>query len=168
MMKMQKLLFIAVFIGFCALVSGQTAAEYQANYAKRIKLETINGVYIPMSLEDAFSELNRLADPKGLANFKNAPDSMIEKSHFGLIQWVQHNWGLDDGSRLSYFMKTKGISTPDDMSRVIVVTYHRRLNGQPLKLEEEAAAIEKRIKDDMMRRDSLAPKIVIEKRPHKP
>lgn len=148
-------------------VTGQTPAEFQANYAKRIKLEMINGVYIPIDLEDAFSELNRLSDAKGISNFKNAPDSLIAKSHFGLVKWVQLNWGLDEGSRFSDYLKRKGISLPDDMARVIVLMYHRKLNGQPLMFEEEVAKIAKRMDAEKMKRDSSRVIIFLEKKPHK-
>jgi len=167
MIKIQKFLFPLAFLCTSVGAYAQTPAEYEANYAKRIKLEQINGVYIPIDLEDAFSELDRLADPAGKAAFKNAPDTSIAKTHFGLTQWVQLNWGLDDGSRLSHYLKSKGIFRPDDMSRIIVLTYHRRLNGKPLMLEEEAAIIAKRTEEEKAKRDSLRVITIIEKRPHK-
>ncbi|MEP6796204.1 MAG: DUF6794 domain-containing protein [Saprospiraceae bacterium] len=167
MIKFQKLLFLSIFIGAFGLVVAQTPKEFEANYAKRIKLEMINGVYIPVDLEDAFSELTRLSDAAGIANFKNAPDSLIAKSHFGLVKWVQLNWGLDEGSRLSHYLKLKGISVPDDMARVIVLLYHRHLNGQPLMFEAEVAKIAKRMDLEKMKRDSTQVIKIIEKRPHK-
>ncbi len=167
MIKIRNLFLALIFIGLYAAANAQTPAEYQANYAKRIQMETINGVYIPVDLDDAFSELDRLADPAGIANFKNAPDSIIEKSHFGLVEWVQLNWGLDEGSRISHYLRSKGVSVPDDMARVIVVTYHRHLNGQPLMLEQEIAEIQKRMEMEKAKRDSTAVIISVEKRPHK-
>jgi len=167
MMNFKKLLVCFSFLSMAWLCAAQTPAEFDANYAKRIRQEMINGVYIPVDLNDAFSELNRLSDAKGIASFKNAPDSMIAKNHFGLIKWVQLNWGLDEGSRISHYLKGKGISVPDDMARIIVVTYHHYLNGKPLMLEEEAASIAKRMEAQKMKRDSAAVKVVISKKPHK-
>ena len=167
MIKHLKLVFLSLFIGAFVSMSAQTEKEFEANYAKRIQLEEINGVYIPKDLDDAFSELDRLSDPVGIARFKSAPDSMIEKTHFGLQKWVQLNWGLDDGSRLSHYLKLKGISYPDDMAWIIVLTYHRYLNGKPLMLEEEAAKITKRMEAEKAKRDSLNVPVIIAKRPHK-
>jgi hypothetical protein len=167
MIKLLKLFFAFIIAGFYLTAGAQTPAEYQANYEKRIKMEMISGVYIPVDLNDAFSELDRLADPVGLSKFKMAPDSAIEKSHFGLAQWVQRNWGLDEGSRLSAYMKSKGVSVPDDMARVIVITYHRHLIGQPLMLEQEVALIEKRMAAEKAKRDSLSVIISDVKKPHK-
>jgi len=148
--------------------SAQTPEEYQANYANRIKLEMINGVYIPFDLEDAFSELVRLSDPKGLAEFKSAPeDSVRRKLHFGLGRWILMNWGFEEGSRMSHYMKGRGVSLPDDMVEVIIITWHRQLNGKPLRFEDEVALIEKRKQEEKAKRDAQKEVIILEKKPHK-
>lgn len=146
----------------------QTEAEFEAQYAKRIRMEIINGIYIPADLQDAHNELTRLADPKALIQFKQSPeDSIRRKLHFGLGKWILVNWGFEDGSRLSHHLKLKGVSVPDDMVEVIILTWHRQLNNKPLDLEEEIAAIDKRRAEEKAKRDEKATKIVIEKRPHK-
>ena len=163
----KKVAGLLIFIGICSIASTQTPAEYEANYAARIKMEEINGVYIPADLNDAFAELDRLSDPKGLAKFKNAPESAIANSHFGLQKWVQLNWGLDDGSRISHYLKLKGISVPDDMARTIVLAYHRHLNGKPILLEQEIAIIAKRMEEEKAKRDAEMKVISDIKTPHK-
>jgi hypothetical protein len=146
----------------------QTEAEFQAEYAKRIKMEMINGVYIPADLEDAFSELNRLSDPKGIMEFKTSPeDSIRRKLHFGLGKWMIVNWGFEDGSRLSHYLKQKGITVPDDMADFIILMWHRQLNGLALKEEEEIANIHKRMAEDQKKRDEDKKVISVEKKPHK-
>jgi hypothetical protein len=150
------------------ILSAQTEAEFEANYAKRIKEEMLNGVYIPADLEEAYGELSRLADPKGLAIFKASPeDSIRRKLHFGFGRWIMLNWGLEEGSRISHYLKEKGISLPDDMVRVIIVTWHRRLNNRPLKLEEEIAIIKARMEADRAKREADQKVIILETRPHK-
>ena len=127
-----------------------------------------HGVYIPADLEDAFSELNRLSDPRGVAEFKSAPeDSIRRKLHFGLGKWILVNWGLEDGSRYSHHLKQKGISIPDDMVEYTIVMWHRKLNSQPLKSEEEIARIQKRMAEDQKKRDEDKKIISVEKKPHK-
>lgn len=158
-----------MLMALATLLPAQTPAEYEANYAKRIRMEIINGVYIPADLEDAFVELERLSETKGLAEFKSAPeDSIRRRLHFGLGRWILVNWGLEEGSRISHYLRQKGVSNPDDMVEVIILSWHRHLNGRPVKLEEEVAAIEKRRQEEQARRDSLSTKIIMEKRPHKP
>lgn len=170
------LLLVLISLGLWTDLSGQvpdqspsqTPEEYQANYNTRIKQEMINGVYIPFDLEDAFSELERLSDPKGLAEFKTVPeDSIRRKLHFGLGRWILINWGFEEGSRMSHYMKGRGVSLPDDMVEVIIITWHRHLNGQPLKFEEEVALIDKRKAEEKAKRDEKKEVIILEKKPHK-
>jgi hypothetical protein len=154
----------------CCLTPGlaQTEAEFEAHYAKRIRLEVIDGVYIPADLADAHSELNRLADPKALVQFKQSPeDSIRRKLHFGLGRWILVNWGFEEGSRLSHYMKAKGVSVPDDMVEVIILTWHRQLNNKPLEMAEEIAAIDKRRSAERAERDKKVTRTVIDRKPHK-
>jgi len=167
MMNARNFFNCMLIVGSFLPVFSQTAAEFEANYARRIKMEQINGVYIPIDLQDAFSELNRLSDPQGIAKLKNAPEKSLSQSHFGLQKWIELNWGLDEGSRLSQYLRMKGITVPEDMARVIVLTYHRYLNGKPLMLETEIALINERLKEEKARRDSLYAPKVIDKKPHK-
>ena len=167
---LKKYLFLAcgIILGITVQSFGQTAEEFEANYAKRIKEEILNGVYIPVDLEDAYAELTRLADPSGLVAFKSSPeDSIRRKLHFGFGRWIMNNWGLEEGSRISHYMKLKGVPIADDMVRVIIVTWHRRLNGKPLKLEEEITIITKRMAEEKAKREADRKVIIVEKRPHK-
>ena len=38
--------------------------QFEAQYQKRIKLDSINGVYIPKNTNDAFDQLNKKIDAK--------------------------------------------------------------------------------------------------------
>ena len=155
-------------IAMPSLVSAQTAEEFEANYSKRIREEMLNGVYIPADLEDAYAELTRLSDQEGLLTFKNAPeDSIRRKLHFGVGRWILTNWGLEDGSRISHHLRLQGVSLPDDMVRIIIVTWHRKLNNRPLLLQEEIAQVKARMEADKAIREKDQKIIVIEKRPHK-
>lgn len=49
-------------------------------------------------------------------------------THFGFGMWIRNNWNLWGGSRLSIYFNQKGIHHPDDMSGIILVSYHRHLN----------------------------------------
>ncbi len=159
---------VSLFIGIVGSAVTQTAEEYEANYEKRIREEVLNGVYIPADLEDAYHELTRLSEPQGLLAFKSAPeDSIRRKLHFGFGRWIMTNWGLEEGSRISHHLKSKGVSIPDDMVRVIIVTWHRRLNGKPSQLEEEIVTITKRMAREKAKREADKKVTIIEKRPHK-
>ena len=156
-------------LGFAAFPAfGQTPEEFEANYAKRIKEEMLYGVYIPVDLNDAHAELSRLADQEGLITFKSAPeDSIRRKLHFGFGRWIMTNWGLEEGSRISHYLKMQGVSRPDDMVRLIIVTWHRKLNNRPLELEKELAEIKVSMDAEKAKRDQDKKVIILEKRPHK-
>ena len=166
---MSNYLLVMMFtVAGWGIAAAQTAAEYEANYAKRIRLEVIDGVYIPADLSDAHNELARLAEPKALAQFRQSPeDSIRRKLHFGLGKWILINWGFEEGSRLSHYLKSKGISVPDDMVEIIILTWHRQLNNKPLELAEEIAAIDERRAAEKAERDKKVTKTVISSTPRK-
>lgn len=158
-----KLWLLVVF--FPMFTVAQTPEEMEANYARRIKMEMIDGVYIPMDLEDALSELERLSEPAGIARFKEAPEKLAARRlHFGLGRWILINWGLEDGSRISHYLKERGIHHPDDMVRTIILSWHRKLNGVPIDLEGQVAEIAKRIEEEKKARAMKGDTIVIERR----
>lgn len=157
-----------LLILFAPLLMGQKEAEIAEIYAKRIKSEVINGVYIPVDLEDAHNELSRLADPAGLASFKRAPeDEVAQKLHFGLGRWILTNWGMEDGSRITHYFKLKGVPLPDDIVRIIIVTWHRKINRRPMLVLEEITAAKKRMEESKAKRDADKKVITVETRPHK-
>lgn len=115
--------------------------EFLAEYERRISQEYLDDVYIPADLEDAIEQIKKLADPDIVAEFKAAPEDIIAvKLHFGLGKWMMVNWGFYEGSRLSHHLKSKGVSFPDDMAQLIIISFHRHLNGVPLDTETLAAA----------------------------
>ncbi len=136
------LLFLFVFSLGASLTAqdGLSAEEqFQKNYEKRIKKERLYGVYIPKDLADAFAQLNKLTPREAKSSFKSVPEEVaVKKLHFSLGRWIIHNWGFYEGSRLSHHLKEVGVSHPDDQARVIITTYHRYLNKQPLETKKVA------------------------------
>lgn len=113
--------------------------DFAKNYESNIKKEFINDVYIPKNFDEAFSELERLSKAKALEKFKAAPEDIIRrKLHFGLGRWIALNWNFEEGSRFSHLMKELGVSFPDDMIEMTIVSFHRYLNSAPLDLEAQA------------------------------
>lgn len=122
--------------------SQQKTAEEQFDsaYAKRIGMEEINGVYIPENLGDAFAELQRLTSPADIEKFKGLEEMVArDKLHFSLGRWMIHNWGFYEGSRMSHYLKTRGLEHPDDMAKVLLVSFHRHLNSRPLEVDLQIA-----------------------------
>lgn len=113
-----------------------TEAEFEAAYQKRIQKETLDGVYIPKDLKDAFIQLNKLIDDDSKAKFKKMPEAAVAKKlFFSFGRWITYNWGFYGGSRLSNYLRTLGIYFPEDMASFVMIAYHRNLNREKLDIK---------------------------------
>lgn len=124
-------------------------AEYQRQYQERIKKDKLAGVYIPKNLDDALAQLDKLTSPESRDKFKTIPeDSVCMIMHNRLGQWIIMNWGFYGGSRLSHYLKSAGVTYPDDMADFLILAYSRKLNGKPVNIKELATKFrEKRKKE---------------------
>jgi len=131
------LLYFASLLSATGLLAQEkppaSAEEYEKAFEWRVRQEVLNGVYIPEDLGDAFAQFNRLIDKESKQRFKNVPEEIAaRKLHFSLGRWIIHNWGFYGGSRLSAYLQDIGLSYPDDMARLLIITYHRYLNKKDL------------------------------------
>lgn len=100
----------------------------------RIKQDTLDGVYIPKDLEDCFKELERIMTENNKEGFrKSSPISY----HMGLGRNMRNRWGLWSSSRLREYFLDLGVTHPDDMSGIILDSYHRYLNGKEIDLDKQ-------------------------------
>lgn len=100
--------------------------------------DTINKVYIPKDLEDCFAQINTFWNDSIKAKVKILEeDEFTGKVHLGFGMWMRNNWQLWGGSRLSKYFNDLHIYHPDDMSGIILVSYHRHLNNKEIRLEEQ-------------------------------
>ena len=107
-------------------------------YLERVQKDSIDGVYIPIDLNDCFKQLDGFWIDSIKTEVRNmTEDEFTSNAHFGIGLWMRNNWGLWGGSRLSKYFNTLGIFHPDDMSGTILTSYHRHLLGQDIKLEEQ-------------------------------
>lgn len=98
----------------------------------------VEPVYIPANLEECFAELGKLLPKDELKEFKDGEeDKAVSVAHFGLGMWMRNNWGLWSGSRLAKHFNEMGVFHPDDMSGIILRSFHRHLNNRELWLEQQ-------------------------------
>ena len=110
-----------------------TRSEFEQNYKYRIGQKYLAGVYIPIDLPDAFTELNRLTDSSSRKIFMQLNEYQAEhKLFFSLTRWICTNWGLYEGSRIGQYLREAGISYPEDQAIAIVLCWHRSLNKRPI------------------------------------
>lgn len=114
-------------------------AEFERQYQERITKDKLNGVYIPKNLEEAMAELDKRISPDSRLKLKSIPeDSVCLRMHHRLGQWLILNWGFYGGSRLSHYLRSAGVTFPDDMADFLILAYHRRLNEKPIGIKELA------------------------------
>ena len=90
----------------------------------------------PGNLEGCFVELKKVLPEGFLEEFKN------RKERCGWIilgwdAWLRNAWGLWGESRLARYFKQLGVSNADDMSMIVTTSFHRHLNGEEIRLQEQ-------------------------------
>lgn len=105
---------------------------------KRFSTDSISGVYIPKDLDDCFRQIDGLwSDSTKMKVKLQSEDYFATNAHFGLGLWTRNNWQLWGGSRLSKYFNDMGIDHPDDMSGIILKSYHRYLTGKDINLNQQ-------------------------------
>jgi hypothetical protein len=100
-------------------------------YSEWVKKHT----YIPRTFDEAIQILLNV-------NRYNKSIPADEKeflclSHHTVGQTLRNRWGLWAGSELCLWFNKQGIHHPDDMSSIILTSFHRMLNKKPIELEEQ-------------------------------
>jgi len=114
--------------------------------------------YIPKSIAEAHMYLDAYLVDK--ETFKNFPEeSVMGVAHMTLGRWMRNRWHLWWSNDLHERVKDKtdypsekpelvemfnnmGIMQADDMSAIIIKSYHNKLNGKPFDLELEVLTIQ--------------------------
>lgn len=123
--------------------------EFEKQYQERIKKDKLNGVYIPKNLDDAMLQLDKLISPESQAKIKAIrEDSVCLALHNRLGQWMILNWGFYGGSRLSHYLRSAGVTYPDDMADLLILAYHKKLNGKPVAMKELAPPFKEKRKKE--------------------
>lgn len=94
----------------------------------------------PNNLSECFGQLDKIMSEAEDGDwFKNADEEeAVVKSHHGLGRWIRNNWGLwTQDSKLFEYLSKLGLHHADDMSGVILTSYHRHLNKKELGLDAQ-------------------------------
>jgi hypothetical protein len=104
----------------------------------RFTTDSLRGIYIPKDLEDCFKQIDSFWNDSTKIKIKQlTEDEFSGRLHRGFGMWMRNNWQLWGGSRLSKYFNERGVYHPDDMSGIILDSYHRYLTGKEIKLEEQ-------------------------------
>lgn len=93
----------------------------------------------PTNLIEAINALDVILSPEDKVNVREwCEDRFTASTHHNLGRWLRNNWGLWSGkSKLYKWFRSQGIKHPDDMSGIILTSYHRLINNHLVKLEEQ-------------------------------
>jgi hypothetical protein len=64
-------------------------------------------------------------------------DEFTSNVHMSTGMWMRNNWGLWRRGKLAKHFDSMGIHHPDDMSGIILTSYHRHLAGKERDLEQQ-------------------------------
>lgn len=120
--------------------------------------------YVPKTLEEGFEFLDTFLQDK--EEFKNCPEEdVMGICHMSLGMWLRNQWNLwwseelrdriekgnhsklpmekidypQEMPELVKWFRDQGLKHPDDMSSVVIISYHRKLNNKPLDVETQIA-----------------------------
>lgn len=105
----------------------------------RFEADSLRGIYIPEDLKDCFKSLDKIYPDSVKIEIATITESEYSsRNHlFGIGMWMRNNWQLWGGSRLSKYFNQIGIYHPDDMSGIIMDSYHRYLKNEEIRLDEQ-------------------------------
>lgn len=96
----------------------------------------------PRTLGEAYDVLARMLDPGLTRQIKAGSEQDVTELNRTIGMALRNLWGLWNGSQLRDHFRALGIRHPDDMTALLLITFWRHLNDQPLRVEEEVARLE--------------------------
>jgi len=111
---------------------------------------------VPFGLRSTINEIDRNLNDTVKYDFRIAPEDVAgSKHHFGLGLGLRNEKGLWSGSLLRTYFRLNGIKHPDDMSGIILTTYHRKLNNKPIRFRDQKKYYREYWKVALIDRDTL-------------
>jgi hypothetical protein len=94
---------------------------------------------VPTTLLECFEQLEALA-ADDIRSLMTMQEEDMCRFHHSMGQWIRNNWGLwKKDTELYDLLHNMGLAHADDMSGLILTSFHRHLHGKPLALEVQVA-----------------------------
>ncbi len=95
---------------------------------------------IPKDLDACIERLKKMISEEEIAEIKEmTEDDFVGATHHGLGTSLRNGWGLWTGSELAQYFGRMGLWHADDISGLILRSFHRHLKGKPLDVEGQVA-----------------------------
>jgi len=122
-----KRILISIFVLFQLVSFGQL-----------IEKPSVYDLPIPTNLDDCFTLLDKTMPDKEINLVKTIrEDSIYFNSAFQYGTDFFHAWKLYDGSMLTKYFNKKGLVGSNEIYQTILISYHRYLNKDSIKLDEQ-------------------------------
>ena len=96
------------------------------------------GKKIPNNLDEALEYLKRYSGERFIDHVLSIKEKDFEiESHFSIGKEIRNSWKLWEGSKLSQWFNDRNIYHPDDMSGIIITSFHRKLHNKDINLDEQ-------------------------------
>lgn len=102
---------------------------------------------VPTSLDECIEALPQIIGQRQLEECRALSEAdFLAQAHHGLGRWLRNNWGLwqrSENRQLKGWFFQRGVSHADDISGIILASFHRHLQGKPIDLEKQVAVFRK-------------------------
>jgi hypothetical protein len=96
----------------------------------------------PRDLTDCFHSLDSTIGPDKIAQIKAMSENeFVTKKNFGLPAWMQKHWWFWAEGDLNRTFQALGVTQLEDMSAIILTSYHRYLMRSPLEIQKTVDSI---------------------------
>ncbi len=140
MKKILALAFSLIFVLSCALEQIEKNPNYSFGTihweGEWITRDTAKWEY-PCTVDSAILMLFHNWQDSTTLDFKSIPDSTLAGLNHGAGMWLRNSYGLWNRTCLVEHFWEMGIMHPDDMSAILLTSYHRFLNAQELEIPEQ-------------------------------
>ena len=96
---------------------------------------------LPKDLNEAIEYFQNSWTKENINTFKKLPEQKaVSEQHFGTGLWIRNNWIRGDRNPpLIKYFNSLGAFNPDNISSIILLSFHRKLNNKKLDVEKQVA-----------------------------
>ncbi len=127
---------ILLFIDFSCSKGSADINDNMSLKNSVIPAEKSIDVHPPKTIAECHIRLDSMLSKEQKSFVKSQKTNDLLKFHFSLGMWIRNEWKLWSDNELSRFYKQKGIDSIDELSFLIIASYHRKLNYPNENLED--------------------------------
>ena len=115
------------------------SCQYSSQQDKNNKIEKYKSEnYEPESLDDVLDYMSYYWSEKEKNDFKNKEEQKATIDlHFGYGMFIRNQWIRHGNPKLNAFFNENKVYHPDDISDIILISFHRKLNNKDIELKEQ-------------------------------